>query len=75
MTKNFIKDLVSNICHQNVIIEGYKRVANYISSNKPCEISKMPVLPENIFKPYSVITKTVTYYSKPKRRDPSRRWK
>jgi len=28
-----------------------------------------------IFRPYSVTTKTVSYYSPPKRRDVSRRWK
>lgn len=28
-----------------------------------------------IFQPYSITTKTVSYYSPPKRRDPSRRWK
>lgn len=27
------------------------------------------------FKPYSVITKTVSYYSSPKRRDVSRKWR
>jgi hypothetical protein len=28
-----------------------------------------------IFQPYSITTKTVSYYSPPKRRDVSRRWK
>jgi hypothetical protein len=30
---------------------------------------------KQIFRPYSVTTKTVSYYNSPKRRDPARRWK
>lgn len=30
---------------------------------------------KKIFQPYTITTKTISYYSQPKRRDPSRLWK
>lgn len=84
MAKSF-EDLIKKTCSKDVIIDGYRRTMNYLS-----EYVGMPdlfkssdiVLPDGfipkkttkIFKPYSVTTKIVSYYSSPKGRDPSRRW-
>ncbi len=67
------------------IKQGCKRVmdywAEYLGVTEPTKIAG--VLPvgfssekfPKIFKPYSITTKTISYYSKPNKRDPARRWK
>lgn len=85
MAKSF-EDLLKKTCSKDVIIDGYRRTMNYLS-----EYVRIPdlfkssdiILPAGfspkklpkIFQPYSITTKTVSYYSPPKRRDVSRRWK
>ena len=84
MAKSF-EDLMKKTCSKDVIIEGYKKAMNYLAEyiGMPDLIkNKDIVLPagfepkklSKIFRPYSVATKTVSYFSPPKRRDPSRRW-
>lgn len=85
MAKSF-EDLVKKTCTKDVIIEGYKKTMNYwaeyigipdlIKNNDivlPAGFSPKKIT--KIFQPYSITTKTVSYYSPPKRRDVSRRWK
>jgi hypothetical protein len=85
MAKSF-EDLMKKTCSKDVIIDGYKKTMDYFA-----EYIGMPdlfkssdiVLPASlsskklskIFKPYSITTRTVSYYSPPKRRDVARRWK
>jgi hypothetical protein len=85
MAKSF-EDLLKKTCSKDVIIAGYKKTmdywAEYIGMPDLFKSSDI-VLPagfnpkklSKIFKPYSITTKTVSYYSPPKRRDVSRRWK
>jgi hypothetical protein len=49
--------------------------AEYLGVTKPQATHSSEQLPVKIFRPYSITTKTVSHYSSPKRRDPSRRWK
>lgn len=79
MAKSF-EDLIKKTCSKDVIIDGYKKTMNYLSeymglTQATSDQSKDDVQTIKIFKPYSITTKTVTHYSPPKRRDPSRRWK
>lgn len=45
------------------------------TTNLVPEGSGIQQFPGKIFQPYTITTKTISYYSQPKRRDPSRRWK
>jgi len=85
MAKSF-EDLLKKTCSKDVIIEGYKKTmdywAEYIGLTDGQNKNSTGVLPSGfetkqlkIFRPYSITTKTVSYYSPPKRRDVSRRWK
>jgi hypothetical protein len=83
MAKSF-EDLLKKTCSKDVIIAGYKKTMNYFAEYIGLTDSQLKnttrVLPsgfetKKIFIPYSVTTKTVSYYSPPKRRDVSRRWK
>ena len=85
MAKSF-EDLMKKTCSKDVIIAGYKKTmdywAEYIgmpdlfkSSDIVLPAGFSPKKLSKIFKPYSITTKTVSYYSPPKRRDVSRRWK
>jgi hypothetical protein len=85
MAKSF-EDLLKKTCSKDVIIAGYKKTmdywAEYIgmpdlfkSSDIVLPAGFSPKKLSKIFKPYSITTKTVSYYSPPKRRDVSRRWK
>jgi len=76
MAKSF-EDLMKKTCSKDVIIAGYKKAMNYWAEYIGLNESQTIDTPTKtkIFKPYSVTTKTVSHYSQPKRRDPSRRWK
>jgi len=83
MAKSF-EDLLKKTCSKDVIIAGYKKTMDYFAEYIGLTDSQLKnttrVLPsgfetKKIFRPYSVTTKTVSYYSPPKRRDVSRRWK
>jgi hypothetical protein len=85
MAKSF-EDLLKKTCSKDVIIDGYKKTMDYFaeyigmpdlfkSSDIVLPAGFSPKKLSKIFKPYSITTKTVNYYSPPKRRDVSRRWK
>jgi hypothetical protein len=74
MAKSF-EDLMKKTCSKDVIIDGYKRTMNYFAEYIGLTEHKDEPKTIKIFKPYSITTKTVSHYSPPKRRDPSRRWK
>jgi hypothetical protein len=74
MAKSF-EDLLKKTCSKDVIIEGYKKTMDYWAEYIGLTQTKDKPKTIKIFQPYSITTKTVSYYSSPKRRDVSRRWK
>jgi hypothetical protein len=77
MAKSF-EDLMKKTCSKDVIIAGYKKAMNYwaeyIGLNEAQQTTGT-ISTTKIFRPYTITTKTVSHYSKPKRRDPARHWK
>ena len=74
MAKSF-EDLLKKTCSKDVIIAGYRKTMDYWAEYIGLTEHKDEPKTIKIFKPYSITTKTVSYYSPPKRRDVSRRWK
>lgn len=79
MAKSF-EDLLKKTCSKDVIIAGYKKTMDYWAeyiglTESSHNQSKADPKTIKIFQPYSITTKTVSYYNPPKRRDVARRWK
>ena len=74
MAKSF-EDLLKKTCSKDVIIAGYKKTMDYWAEYIGLTQTEDKPKTIKIFQPYSITTKTVSYYTPPKRRDVSRRWK